>query len=189
MNHTSFSEKLAAGAITYDDVADMFEHSLVGQATGASRDDFLARVRARFPTQAQLNESLREIEVTFQQLIKSKGNVPEMLYKQLMKSLGKHAGNDNDQANGIVSDAQQAFGTALGKSAEELGLSHEEGVFVFGASVRMIAQQRVDSGEAADLNEAVGELVAVFEAGLNVVVGRIPTAAEDQHAPAGETLQ
>jgi hypothetical protein len=190
MNHTSFSEKLAAGAITYDDVADLFKQSLIGQASGTSRDDFLARVRAQFPTQAQLNESLREIEVTFQELIKSKtSNAPELLYKQLMKSLTRHTGKDADQPSGIISDAQQAFGVALDKSAQALGLPYEDGVFVFGASVRMMAQCQVDSGEAADLDEAVSALVAAFEAGLNVVIGRIPTAAEEAHAPAGTTLQ
>ena len=46
--HDRFLDKIATGTMTWDDIADMFEVTHVGQSTGASREQVLARIKTRF---------------------------------------------------------------------------------------------------------------------------------------------
>jgi hypothetical protein len=48
------------GTVTYEQAADMFVQTAVGQSTGVARDDILAKLRAQFPTREALAAQLLE---------------------------------------------------------------------------------------------------------------------------------
>lgn len=51
--------RIAAGTMRYEDAADLFALSTVGQATGVTRPELLARLRQRFQDETALNAFLR----------------------------------------------------------------------------------------------------------------------------------
>lgn len=52
-------DKIEAGTMTHDDAADLFMLSMIGQSSGATRDEVLAKMRAHFQDRAALNSYLR----------------------------------------------------------------------------------------------------------------------------------
>jgi hypothetical protein len=51
--------KIKAGTMTYEDTADLFMRTMVGQFSGVSREEILAKTRARFQDTAALNGYLQ----------------------------------------------------------------------------------------------------------------------------------
>lgn len=64
-----YRDRLAAGTVTFDDAADMFLDSVAGRELGWTRAEFLANCHAKFPTQAALNDSMREAAAAFYSML------------------------------------------------------------------------------------------------------------------------
>lgn len=62
-------DKIQAGTMTYEDTADLFLLTMVGQSAGVTRDEVLAKARARFQDtvalDAFLQASLAQFDVLF----------------------------------------------------------------------------------------------------------------------------
>lgn len=54
-----YRDKIARGSMTYEDAADLFLSTVVGQSSGESHAGVLARLRAHFADQAALNAWLQ----------------------------------------------------------------------------------------------------------------------------------
>jgi hypothetical protein len=61
----TFLAKIEAGTMTHDDTADLFMLTVVGQSTGLTRDQILAKLRERYATQADLIRFLRTSYASF----------------------------------------------------------------------------------------------------------------------------
>jgi hypothetical protein len=58
-------DEVAAGTATYEHAADLFMGSMAGRMSGVSREEFLTRLRAKFPTQELLSAYLSASLATF----------------------------------------------------------------------------------------------------------------------------
>jgi hypothetical protein len=61
--------KIKAGVMTYEDTADLFMLSMIGQGTGVTRDEILAKARERFQDVGALNAFLRDSIGQFEAMI------------------------------------------------------------------------------------------------------------------------
>lgn len=60
--------KMIAGTMTYEDTADLFMMTNVGQSTGATREEVLRRMRGFFQDETALNGYMRSLIPTLEAL-------------------------------------------------------------------------------------------------------------------------
>lgn len=65
-------DKIQAGTMTYEDTADLFLLTMVGQPAGVTRDEMLARLRARFQDTVALNAFLQASLGQFDALVRGR---------------------------------------------------------------------------------------------------------------------
>lgn len=65
-------DKIQAGTMSYEDTADLFMLSTVGQSAGVTRDEVLAKVRERFQDTAALNAFLQASQAQFDVLFRGR---------------------------------------------------------------------------------------------------------------------
>jgi hypothetical protein len=61
--------KIKAGTMTYEDTADLFMMTMVGQSTGVSREEILAKTRAHFQDATALNGYLQHAFAQYEALV------------------------------------------------------------------------------------------------------------------------
>jgi hypothetical protein len=69
-----YLDKITQGIMTWDDLADMFRSTMVGQSSGASRELVLARMKQRFGDEAAMNTWLQTAYAYLPPALKPKPN-------------------------------------------------------------------------------------------------------------------